>query len=123
MIKADLWLLGGMPLSATGGISNKYIATGGCSMSSVVDLLERIGSEAQWRDASENEMALALAEAEIEAPMCVAILAKNAAEVRTLLGQTKLIGEYIPGPSPEEEPGPGKEDEQEEEGQNDEDNE
>jgi len=83
-------------------------------MSSVVDFLEKMGSEAQWRNASQDEIAGALAEAEIEAPMCMAILTGNATEVQTILGQTKLIGEYIPSPSPE----PDKEDEDEEDDEN-----
>jgi hypothetical protein len=83
------------------------------SMSSVVDFLEKMGSEAHWRDALQDEVKLALADAGIEAPMCAAILTKNAALVQALLGQGKLISEQIP--SPEEVPQPEPEEEEDEE--------
>lgn len=89
-------------------------------MSSVVDFLERIGSDARWRDASQDEIELALADAGIDAPMCAAILTRNATDVQALLGQQKLIGEQIPSPeevpSPSQ-PEPGKEEEEEEDGE------
>jgi hypothetical protein len=81
-------------------------------MSSVVDFLERLGSEARWRDASEDEIKLALADAGIDAPMCNAILTGNAANLQALLGQKPLMGEQVP--SPEEVPtDPDKEEEEE----------
>jgi hypothetical protein len=73
-------------------------------MLGVVDFLEKIGSDAQWRGASQDDMASALAEANIEAPVRAAILAKDEAGVRTLLGQKNLIDEYVPSPIPEREP-------------------
>jgi hypothetical protein len=88
-------------------------------MSSIVDFLEKIGSEARWHDASLEEIAQALADAGIEAPMCTAILTRNAADVQALLGVPKLIGDQVP--SPQEipvppKPKPGEEEEEEEEG-------
>jgi hypothetical protein len=87
------------------------------SMSSVVDFLEKMGSEAHWRDASPQDIELALAEADIDASMSAAILAQSASEVRALLGQAACMGMLIPGPSPEEapdQPEPEKRDDEEE---------
>lgn len=89
-------------------------------MSSVVDFLERMGSEAQWRNASPDEIEQALAEATIEAPMAAAILAQSTSDVQALLGQTTFIGMLIPGPSPEEvpdQPEPEKKEDEDEEGE------
>jgi hypothetical protein len=56
-------------------------------MSSVIDFLERVGGDAQWRTASHDEMELALAAAEVEMPLREAILAKDASKLEALLGQ------------------------------------
>jgi hypothetical protein len=90
-------------------------------MTSVVDFLERMGSEAQWRYASLGDIEAALADAEIDAPISVAILAKSAVEVQALLGQVKMMPQQTAVPSPFDvpkppQPGPGEE-EQEEEGE------
>jgi hypothetical protein len=93
------------------------------SMSSVVDFLEKIGSEAQWRDASADQIEQALVEADIEVQVRSAILTHDISELRALLGQVKLMGVQIPGPSPEEipeepeQPDPEKKEEEDEEEQ------
>jgi hypothetical protein len=69
-------------------------------MASVIDFLEKMGSEAQWRNASHDEIELALDKTEIETPMCSAILSKNASEVQALLRQIPLIGFQVPSPTP-----------------------
>lgn len=77
-------------------------------MSSVIDFLERMGSEAHWRHASENELELALVQADIAAPERSAILAKDAAKLQALLRLRPLFAMQTP---PDEE---GDEDEGEE---------
>ena len=77
-------------------------------MSSVFDFLERMGSDAQWRTASHDEIDLALAAAEIDVPLREAILAKDAFKLEALLGQASQLGMMIP-PDEEEE---GEEDEE-----------
>jgi hypothetical protein len=54
-------------------------------MSSIIDFLERMGSDAQWRDASPEELDVALAQAEIEAPLRAAILNKDTSGLQALL--------------------------------------
>jgi hypothetical protein len=90
-------------------------------MSSVVDFLEKMGSEAQWRDASADDIEAALAEAGIDPAMSSAILARSAEQVQALLGQVKLVNQYTPTPTPKPhevptptQPDPGKEEEEEE---------
>jgi hypothetical protein len=78
-------------------------------MSSVIDFLEKMGSDAQWRHASQEELEVALAEADIAAPESSAILAKDATELQALLRQVPLFAIMIP---PDEEE--GEEDDEEE---------
>ena len=80
-------------------------------MSSVIDFLERMGSDAQWRTASYDEIELALAAANIEMPLREAILAKDVCKFEALLGQTPQLGMMTPG---EEE---GEEDEEDDAGE------
>jgi hypothetical protein len=61
-------------------------------MSSIIDFLERMGSEAQLRDASPEELERALSETEIEAPLRTAILNKDTSELQALLRQVPLFG-------------------------------
>lgn len=61
-------------------------------MSSIIDFLERMGSEAQLRDASPEELELALTETEIEAPLRTAIFNKDTSELQALLRQMPLFG-------------------------------
>jgi hypothetical protein len=61
-------------------------------MSSIIDFLERMGSEAQLHDASLEELELALTEAAIEAPLRTAILTKDTSGLQALLRQMPLFG-------------------------------
>jgi hypothetical protein len=81
-------------------------------MSSVIDFLERMGSDAQWRHASQEELEVAMAETDITTAERSAILAKDASELHALLRQAPLFAVFIP-PDEEEE---GEEDEEEQEG-------
>lgn len=60
-------------------------------MSSIIDFLERVGSDAQLRDASLEELEVALTEAEIEAPLRTVILNKDTSELQALLRQMPLF--------------------------------
>jgi hypothetical protein len=64
---------------------------GGCSMSSIIDFLERMGSEAQLHDASPEELERALNEAGIDAPARAAIYNKDTTELQALLRQVPLF--------------------------------
>lgn len=77
-------------------------------MSKVVDFLERMGSEAQWRNAPSDEIEQALTNAGIDTPVRDAILAKNAAAVQALLGQVKMMGYQLPGPHVPPPPSPNE---------------
>lgn len=91
-------------------------------MSSIVDFLERMGSQAHWRYASHDDIQAALTDAGIDASMREAILAKNADEVQALLGRVKMMPQQVgnPGiPIPHEvpkppQPAPGEQEEEEE---------
>lgn len=93
-------------------------------MSRVVDFLEKMGSDARWRGASPDQIELALAHAEIEAPMSAAILAKDASALQILLGQGNHISMQVPAPTPldvppkPQQPEPEEEEEETEEGGN-----
>lgn len=91
-------------------------------MSSIVDFLERMGSQAHWRYASHDDIQTALEDAGVEASMRTAILARNADEVQALLGRVKMMPQQVgnPGiPIPHEvpkppQPAPGEPEEEEE---------
>ena len=59
-------------------------------MSDVIDFLERVGQDAQWRNASQDEMELALAHAQIDPELQAAILAKDQQKLGVLLGQVNV---------------------------------
>jgi hypothetical protein len=82
-------------------------------MSSVIDFLEKMGSDAHWRTASQDELELALQETDIAPAERSAILAQDALELRALLREIPLFMVQIP---PGEIP-PGEEEEEEEEGE------
>jgi hypothetical protein len=91
-------------------------------MSRVVDFLEKMGSDARLRHASEDDVELALAEARVDSPMSNAILARNAEAVRALLGQVKMgkiqqTPTPSPAPAPEELPRPSPVPEPDKEGE------
>jgi hypothetical protein len=83
-------------------------------MSDVIDFLERMGQDAQLRDASQEEVELALADAEIESSMRSAILGRDTTGVQALLGQVPMFIIVMPSEEPEEE-----EEEEEGEGEGD----
>lgn len=70
-------------------------------MSNVIEFLEKLGQDAQLRDASQEELAEALAKAQVDAPFCSAILAKDASQLQDLLGLRPMF--YVQMPAEEEE--------------------
>ncbi|WP_445144860.1 hypothetical protein [Dyella sp. Tek66A03] len=87
-------------------------------MFSVIEFLEKMGRDAQLRHASLDEVAKALEVAGVEAPLCTAILAKDAAELQALLHQGPLYCIQSTGTDDEESEkrkrqAAGEEDEQE----------
>jgi hypothetical protein len=72
-------------------------------MSSIIDFLERMGSEAQLRDASPEELELALTETEIETPLREVILNKDTTGLQALLRQMPLFGIQVPPDEDEDE--------------------
>lgn len=85
-------------------------------MSSVIEFLEKMGSEAQWREASQSDVEIALAEAQIEAPFCEAILTRDTSKLEALLQKTPLFSIMVPG-APDEEEEEGEEDEDDDAGE------
>lgn len=71
-------------------------------MFDVIDFLERMGRDAQWRHASQDEVGLALAGAEIDPELQVAILARDEQGLQALLGQDPFCCLINPA-KPEEE--------------------
>jgi CO dehydrogenase/acetyl-CoA synthase beta subunit len=81
-------------------------------MSSIIEFLERLGGDAQLRQATTEEIALALADAKVEASASEAILARNVDELYALLKQAPMFCvQTVPRKEGEEE----EEDEDEEE--------
>lgn len=86
-------------------------------MSSVIDFLEKIGSDATLRDASPEEMELAMEEVQIEAPLRSAILNQDTSALQALLRQVPLFIIQIPHEDePEEEEEEGDEEDEDAEG-------
>lgn len=86
-------------------------------MSSVIEFLEKLGSHAQLRHGSDEELATALDEAQIDAAASSAILAKDPSRLQELLGTEPMFIVQMPGPVI---PGPGPDEEEEEDGEEDE---
>jgi CO dehydrogenase/acetyl-CoA synthase beta subunit len=83
-------------------------------MSSIIEFLERLGGDAQLRQATTEEIALALADAKVEASASEAILARNVDELYALLKQAPMFCvQTVPRKEGEEE----EEDEEEEGGE------
>ena len=57
-------------------------------MFDVIDFLEKVGQDAQLRHAPQDEVGLALSDAEVDPELRVAILARDGRELQVLLGQT-----------------------------------
>ncbi len=84
-------------------------------MMGVIDFLERIGQDAQLRHASQDEVGFALASAEIDPELRVAIIARDKQGLQALLGQDPfccLIHPAKPGEEQEECDGSCEEDEE-----------
>ncbi|WP_430391573.1 hypothetical protein [Dyella sp. 20L07] len=60
-------------------------------MSSIIDFLERMGADAQWRHATPDDIALALAKTQIDAAVGAAIIARSTSELYALLDQRPMF--------------------------------
>lgn len=85
--------------SKTGWIKGKS------SMSSVIEFLEKIGSDSHWHSAPREDIEQALGEMDIEEPLRSAILDKDAGALRVLMHQTPSFGAMVPAMPDEEEEG------------------
>ena len=74
-------------------------------MSSVIEFLERMGAHAPLRHASQDEIAVALQEAQIESTLGAAIIARSTADLYSLLDIRPMF---------RTQENPGREDEDEE---------
>ncbi|MFC5741278.1 hypothetical protein [Dyella tabacisoli] len=83
-------------------------------MSSVIDFLERMGKDAQLRHASHDEVELALTQAQIDTPLCSAILARDASELQALLRQVPFYSIQMPIEEEEEDEGEHEDEDTEE---------
>ncbi|HUW52536.1 MAG TPA: hypothetical protein VMV99_03835 [Rhodanobacter sp.] len=84
-------------------------------MSNVIDLLERMGQDARLRHASQDEVELALAGAQIDPELRAAILAKDQRKIEELLGRGHLCCLMVPGKEDEDddsEESPSRDDEE-----------
>jgi hypothetical protein len=70
-------------------------------MSNVIEFLAKLGQDARLRDASPEELAHALVQARIDAPLSSAILAGDASQLQDLLGLRPMF--YVQMPAEEEE--------------------
>jgi len=71
-------------------------------MSNVIDLLERMGQDARLRHASQDEVELTLAGAQINPELRAAILAKDQRRIEALLGQGNLCCMLAPAKEDED---------------------
>ena len=84
-------------------------------MSNVIDLLERMGQDARLRHASQDEVELALACAQIDPELRAAILAKDQRRIEALLGGSNVYCALMPGKEDEDgdtEESPSRDDEE-----------
>ena len=72
-------------------------------MSNVIDFLERVGQDARLRQDLHGEVALALANEEIDPELRAAILSKDQPWIDACLGQGQLCCLLVPGEENEEE--------------------
>lgn len=75
----------------------------GIPMSDVIDFLERMGQDAQLRHASRDDVELAMADVQIEPALREAILAKNSAQLKAVLGEDPPPIQTAEEPKEEEE--------------------
>lgn len=90
-------------------------------MSEVIEFLERLGSDAHLRQATNDEVGQALAEAGIEDPVIAAILSGDRLALESLLGAKANVFCGVIGPEEkeDEQEDEEKEDEKEDEGEDD----
>ncbi|WP_233841825.1 hypothetical protein [Dyella sp. 2HG41-7] len=79
-------------------------------MLSVIEFLEKMGSDAQWLNASQEDVQLALEAENIDESVRSAIINRDAEALYALLHSSTLMSTMIPGAPDEEE----EEDEEEE---------
>lgn len=79
-------------------------------MFDVIDFLETVGQDAQWRHADSNALAAALTGAQIDPELQVAILARNKQGLQALLGQAPFCCYINPGKEDEGEGDKGDKD-------------
>lgn len=72
-------------------------------MSNVIDFLERLGQDAHLRDASQEDLELALASARIDPELQAAILAKDQEQLEVLLGSVNVCCMVNPGKEDDDE--------------------
>ncbi|MDR3447096.1 MULTISPECIES: hypothetical protein [Dyella] len=60
-------------------------------MSNIIEFLEKLGTDAHLRQASRDELSIALADARVEASACEAILARNVEDLYALLDKAPLF--------------------------------
>lgn len=72
-------------------------------MQDVIEFLENMGSSASLRNASQEDMEMALNETDIEEPIRAAILNKDSNQLQVLLHQLPAFGSMIPAAPDEEE--------------------
>lgn len=71
-------------------------------MSSVIEFLEQMGADAQLRHASQEDIAHALTESQIDSEVGAAIIAKSTADLYALLKLRPMFHiQNFPGPWPE----------------------
>lgn len=70
-------------------------------MSDVIELLEKMGQDAQWSFASQDELQLALAAAEITPEVQAAMVASDQQGLQKLLGIAPLYAMLSPGENEE----------------------
>lgn len=82
-------------------------------MSSVIEFLERLGADAHLRHASQEDVAQALAESQVDSAIGAAIIARSTSDLYALLDQQQPMFHVLENPGREEEE---EEEEGEEEG-------
>jgi hypothetical protein len=84
-------------------------------MSSVIEFLERMGADAQLRHASQEEIAAALGDTQVDAALGAAIIARSTADLYSLLDLRPMFKTLEnPGREDEDEEGEGDDDDDEE---------
>jgi hypothetical protein len=86
-------------------------------MSDVIDVLERLGQDAQWSQASQEDIRSVLAESSLDPDVRKAVASGDQKRLEMLLGLVPLCGMMVPGREDEkededtEESPPGEEEE------------